>query len=421
MDQERYDGGSEGGAPAGDYDGGLLEFDEDPLLARRGLHRMWRTVWRVLPVMLLIALLLAVAGQPGLALMFHRSDPAAPVMITVVCEVPWAVVRVDNRGPASRCMPSDAGALPMARLLVSVGDHTLVATADGFAPYTIYIIAHPNTPGLYLTQFALTPSGYAQILDAVNDYFANAYTQDAIFPATLWQALGLRHPPSGSSLVVRERFEASALDSYEPFYTETTYLRPVTPEQGAVGVAVVVVDHVTIYDDCGTTPVLERRTPVLYKALASVILSLRHSTPAWVATHPYALNPDADISAPPSVAAMPATPERLLALAARTALSNQSSGSLRRLTQGITVEPLVSAENWADGAVLTLVDNGSQSPHLTGAQLEAAWLYMAGQLLALTPAAQALTPDALAIGSPAQVNDLRASLANQPSHICERE
>ncbi len=169
-----------------DEDGSILEFDDDSTLNGRQLRylrRLRRAVVRMLPVLLLTALLLAVAGQPELAALFHRTPNDAPVPVTVVCDVPWALIRVDGRGPAASCHQGVAGALPMARLSVSVGQHTVIATAEGFAPYPIYIVAHAGTPGLYLTEFSLTPQGTAAALDAVNSYFATGYEQVVTLPA----------------------------------------------------------------------------------------------------------------------------------------------------------------------------------------------------------------------------------------------
>src|SRR6185437_16642477 len=147
------------GFSADDEDGSILEFDDDSTVSgrqQRYLRRLRRAIVRTLPVLLLTALLLAVAAQPELAALFHRTPNDAPVPVTVVCDVPWALIRVDGRGPANTCHQGVAGALPMSRLSVKVGQHTLVATAEGFTPYPIYIVAHAGTPGLYLTEFSLT-------------------------------------------------------------------------------------------------------------------------------------------------------------------------------------------------------------------------------------------------------------------------
>ncbi len=378
-----------------DEDGSILEFDDDSTLSGRHLRRLRRAIVRTLPVLLLTALLLAVAGQPELAAFFHRTPNDAPVPITVVCDVPWAVIRVDGRGAATSCHQGIAGALPMARLSVSVGQHTLLAMADGFAPDPIYIVAHAGTPGLYLTEFALTSQGTADALDAVNSFFATDYEQVVTLPASLWQALGLRAAPSGPVLVVHERFEAVALDAYEPFYAETTYQRPIAPELGMVGVAAVVQEHVTIYDSCDATPLLERRMPVLYTSRASVTFSLRPGAQHWTATKPYALNPTADIFTAPNIAATPTTPGYLLALTARTALSDWL-GSQSLVAGAITALPLSSASAWAAGVVLTQRTSTRQAPNASDGHSVAIWLYMGGVLLALTSAAHMLAPGAVA-------------------------
>lgn len=388
-----------------DEDDFPIEFEVETSSTWRRAGRFGRIIARVLPVLLLTGLLVAVAEQPYLALWLHRSAADAPVPITVVCDVPWAIIHVDGRGAATYCAPGVAGALPMARLSVSGGIHILVATAEGFAPYPIYIVAHPGAPGLYLTQFALTPQGTAQTLAAVNDYFASAYTQDAVFPATLWRLLGLRAPPTSPLLLVRERFEAVALDSYEPTYSETTYQRPIAPEQGDVGVAVVVVEHTTIYNGCGATPLLERRAPVLYASRASVTFSVRPGPQRWIASRPYALNPTAEIYTAPDLAATPASPGGLLALAARTDLTNHLGG-LSTLPDAIRVTPLTTAAQWAAGVALNLT------------KPDAAWLYMGGILIALSPAAQALSSDAPTTAATVTLADLRASLTRQPSRGC---
>lgn len=394
-----------------DDDDTILEFENDsPFTGRsfRLLRWMRSIILRTLPVLALMALLLAVAGQPELALLFHRSPSYAPVPITVICDVPWAVIRVDGRGGATRCASGIAGALPMARLSVDAGQHTLVATAEGFVPYSIYIIAHPNTPGLYLTQFALTPEGSAQALDAVNAYFASAYTQDVIFPAALWQTLGLSAPPAGSSLLVRERFEAVSLDSYDPVYSETTYQRPVAPERGMLGVAVVVKESVSIYNGCGATPLLERSMPVLYATRASVTFSVAPGPLQWSATKPYILNPDADIFTGPAQAARPASPSGLLAVAARTDLSSRL-GSWLSLADAVLAAPLTSASQWATGVVLTLHEVGHP---------DVIWLYISGVLLSLTSTARTLSATAPILAPPLTLDDLRANLVGQPLHLC---
>jgi hypothetical protein len=398
-----------------DEDGANFEFEDDSAFRGHYLRRVWRAIWRTLPVFLLTALLLVVAGQPNLALLVHGSPKDGPVSVTVVCDVPWAVIRVDGRGAATHCARGVAGALPMARVSVSAGQHTLIATAEGFAPYSIYVVAHAGTAGLYLTQFAPTHAGAAQALDAVNSVFASAYAQDVTLPATLWQALGLPAAPPGPSLVVRERFEAVALDSYEPFFTETTYQRPIAPDSGMVGGAVVVVEHVTIYDSCDTAPLLERRMPVLYATRASVTFSLRPATRGWIATSPYALNPTADIYTAPEIAATPATPAYVLALTARTALANWL-GNRSLLAGVIDNMPLTSASAWAAGVILTLPSGARQSPQISDDQPGAVWLYIGGILLALTSAAHTLSPGA---PTPAiSLANLRASLAHPPARIC---
>jgi hypothetical protein len=406
------------GFSADDEDGSTLEFDDDSALSGRPLRRLRRAILRTLPVLLLTALLMAVAGQPELAALFHRTPNDAPVPVTVVCDVPWALIRVDGRGPVSSCYQGIAGALPMARLSVSAGQHTLIATAEGFAPYPIYIVAHAGTPGLYLTEFSLTSQGTTDALDAVNDFFATEYEQVVTLPASLWQALGLRTAPAGPALVVHERFEAVALDAYEPFYTETTYQRPIAPEPGMVGVAAVVREHITIYDTCDATPLLERSMPVLYTTRASVTVSLRPGAQRWTATRPYALNPTADIFTAPDAAATPVTPDYLLALSARTALSNWL-GSRSLVAGAITAVPLTSASAWSAGVVLT--QRASMQPALqaAGPPSVAIWLYTGGALLALTAAAHMLSPGAAA---PAlTIAEVQDSLAHPPVRDCGGE
>lgn len=421
MNHEPFGGESEAAyhdnAPDDD-DGVAFEFEQDSDANQVRPRWMKRVIWRALPMVVLTAMLVVVAGHPNLLL--HRSLPNASVQITVVCDVPWAIIRVDGRGAGTRCTEGIAGALPMAQLSVNIGQHTLVATAEGFTPYSIYIVAHPSTPGLYLTQFALTPQGTARALDAVNAYFASTYMQDVVFPAALWQVLGLRTPPAGPTLLVRDRFEAIALDGYEPTYSETTYQRPIVPAQGALGVAAVLVEHVTIYDGCSATQLIERRMPVLYKTRASVILSAQPGPHGWTATNPYSLNPVADIYSPPDIAATPATPDGLLVLTARTALADRL-GSLSMLAGAITVTPLTSASGWGAGVVLTLLNGSRQAPKIAGARPGAVWLYAGGELVALTSAARELSPNVPAFAASITLAGVRASLANQQSHLCGGE
>lgn len=385
-----------------------FEFEDDS--APAGWRGRWVTgvIRRAIPVLLMMALLVVVGAQPNLALLFHHPAADAPVPVTVVCDVPWAIIHVDGRGAPAHCTPGIAGALPMARLLMSAGQHILLATADGFAPYPIYAVVHPQTPGLYLTQFTMSAAGVTQALAAVNAYFASAYTQDAIFPTALWRTLGLRQAPTAPTLLVHDRFEAVALDSYEPFYSETTYQRPIAPEPGTVGIAVVVVEHVTIYDGCGTAPLLERRMPVLYATRASVTFSARLGAHGWTATQPYMLNPAAEITTTPAEAATSASPAGLLALAARTGLAAQPDDP-GRLPGDIITTPLVGAANWAAGLALSVRDS---------AGADAIWLYLAGKLTALTTPARALTPEIPAAVPATTLDTLRASLASQPTHIC---
>lgn len=405
----------QGDIPASEGDDTSFEFEDEAAFAHP--RRVVRILWHMAPILVLTAMLLAVADQPWLAKLFHRLPPAALVPITVVCDVPWAVIRVDGRGAPTHCAEGVAGSLPMARLRVKGGPHTLVATADGFAPYPIYIIAHPGSSGLYLTQFSLTVEGNAQALDATKRFFANEYIQDAILPASLWRDIGLRTPPSGSFVRVREQFEANALDAYEPFYSETTYQRPITPNQGAVGAAVVVVEHVTVFDGCSATPLIERRQPVLYANHASVTFSVHPGAQNWLAASPYALNPNADIYTAPNIAATPATPSALFVLAARTNLAERL-GNLSLLAGAVSVSPLATAAAWAPGLALTVIYGGRQTPRIAGARPGAVWLYIAGTLIALTAAARDLAPGLTSASSTVNLNDLRVSLAHQSNQTC---
>lgn len=408
--------------PAGEHDddeSDTFEFEEGPATGRRP-RRLSRAIVRLLPLVILTALLVVIAGQPSLAISLRRAAENGPVPVTIVCDVPWAVIRVDGHGDATHCIQSFGGALPMARLAVNPGQHTLVATAEGFKPFPMYIVIHPQTPALYLTQFTLTPEGAVRALDAVNTYLANSFTQDVSFPAAYWRLLGLRAPPAGPSLLVRERFEATALDSYVPTYSETTYQRPIAPLPGMLGVAAVVSEYVTIYDGCSDTPLLERRAAVLYATRASVIFSVRPGKERWSATAPYALNPAADIYTAPISAARPATPQHLLELAARTDLAERL-GSLSLLAGALTVTPLTSAAEWSAGILLTLLNGSPQTPHIPGARPGAIWLYIAGQLIALTSPAEALSPDIPAAVTTLKMDDLRAALATRPERACGGE
>lgn len=385
----------------------IFEFEDDAAPAQRHVRWITGIIRRALPVLLLTALLLAVGGQPNLARLFNHPAPPGPVLVTVVCDVPWATIRVDGHGAAARCAPGVAGALPMARLELGVGQHTLLATAEGFAPYPIYAVIHPQSPGIYLTQFTLTPEGIAGALAAVNAYFASAYTQAVTFPTSLWPLLGLRQPPAGPTLLVRERFEAVALDSYEPFYSETTYQRPVVPVPGTIGVAVVVIEHVTISTGCGAAPLLERRLPVLYATRASVTLSARPGPHGWAVAAPYTLKPAAEITTAPADAASPATPAGALALAAHAALAAQRDSA--RLADELGATPLVGVGQWADGLLLSAPGSAPSG---------ATWLYIGGRVLALTSAAQRLTPSLPAASEGMNLDSLRPTLARQPTPLC---
>jgi hypothetical protein len=187
-----------------------------------------------------------------------------------------------------------------------------------------------------------------------------------------------------------------------------------------VGVAAVVQEHVTIYDTCDATPLLERRMPVLYTTRASVTFSLHTGAQHWTATKPYALNPTADIFTAPDVAATPVTPGYLLALTARTALANWL-GSRSLVAGAITAVPLTSASAWSDGVVLTqrTSTRTQQGPQTAGGDSLAIWLYTGGVLLALTSAAHTLSPGTTA---PAlTVAELQESLAHPPERDCGGE
>jgi len=174
-----------------------------------------------------------------------------------------------------------------------------------------------------------------------------------------------------------------------------------------VGVAVVVVEQVTISAGCGAAPLLERRLPVLYATRASVTLSARPGPRDWTVAAPYALKPAADITTAPAEAAMPASPTGLLALATHAALAAQR-GDAARLADELGATPLVSAARWADGLLLS-------APGATSAAL---WLYMGGRLQALTSAAQRLTPGLPAAAPATSLETLRASLASQSTPAC---
>jgi hypothetical protein len=185
-----------------------------------------------------------------------------------------------------------------------------------------------------------------------------------------------------------------------------------------VGIAAVVREHITIYDTCDAAPLLERSMPVLYTTRASVTFSLRPGAQRWTATKPYALNPMADIFTAPDVAATPVTPDSLLALSARTALSDWL-GSRSLVVGAITAVPLTSASAWSDGVVLTQRISMQPAPQAAGGPSVAIWLYTGGVLLALTAAAHTLSPGA---ATPAlTVAEVQKSLEHPPVRDCGGE
>src|SRR5262249_47887122 len=153
------------------------------------------------------------------------------------------------------------------------------------------------------------------ILGAVNAYLAKTgYVQRIALPADLWNDLNLSGRPRSERLTVEERFEAIAVDPVLPTFDQISYLRPIAPQPGAVGVAMVVVEHIVITDGCSTQLLVRRETAIFSRARGSVVFSVAPNKTSWTAAHPYALNPSAgSYAGEPLLTSLPATPASLLA------------------------------------------------------------------------------------------------------------
>ncbi|HEV8191862.1 MAG TPA: hypothetical protein VGP82_10315 [Ktedonobacterales bacterium] len=364
-----------------------LEFDgTDPLISRgwRRLSRTARALLLTMPVLLALIVVVTQTGQ-----LFSVNSPTQ-VGVSVACGVPWMTLRLDDDKQAIACHQQDPSQPPMARLVVTAGSHVLNAAAEGFAPQAIPFKAAQGTTPLLEANLPLSVDGALNILDAVNTYLTHTgYVQRLTLPAALWNDLNLSGRPRSDSLTVEERFEAIAVDPVLPTFEQTSYLRPVAPQPGALGVAIVVVEHIVISDGCSTQLLVRRETAIFSRVRGSVVFSVAPNKKAWTASHPYTLNPAADSYAEePLLTSLPATPTSLLALAARTQLAILL-GYTGAVAGTVATAPVTGQADWGGGVLLTN-ERASAS-----ASREADWLYLGGLLFGLTADAAKLTPLAI--------------------------
>lgn len=386
-DPEHADESAEEVAPRDDDS---LEFDGADLFAARGRRRLLlalRAALAVVPVLLVLVVILTQTGQ------LFVDHLQAPVEVTVACDVPWMTLRLDNGSNVTACRQAVPSAPPTATLRVMPGAHVLTTTADGFASENIpFSVARGNAPFLPAKP-QLTVDGALHILDAANAYLAHAgYMQRVMLPAVLWRDLNLSAPPRSTYLIVEERFEAVAVDPLLPTFEQASYLRPISPDPGAVGAAVVVVEHVVITDGCSSQPLVRREAAVFSRARAGVVFSVTAGAQAWSATHPYALRPAANVySDRPLLASQPATPAMLYALAARTQLAalRDDAGAL---TDAIVETPVIGTTAWGGGVLLSDQDVRIPQGANSSATHGATWLYVGGMLFGLTADSTRLVP-----------------------------
>jgi hypothetical protein len=376
-------------APAGESarpDGASLEFDgADPLMpsGRRHVPLAARAALAATPVLLALIVVLAQTGP------FFGGRRQGGVEVTVVCEVPWMALRLDDDGKEITCHQPAAALLPTTSLVVTPGNHVLSVAADGYAAQRVPFTASPGSAPFLVARPQLTVDGALRILDAVNTYLAHTgYIEHVALPATLWSDLNLSQPPKSRSLTVEERFEAIAVDPLLPTFEQTNYLRPIPPDRGAVGAAVAVVEHVAISDGCSSRLLLRRETPIVSRARAGVVFSVAHGEKTWSASHPYALNPAANIySDRPVLTSLPAAPPSLYALAARTQLAAML-GDAGALAAAVADAPVAGQTAWGSGVLFSDQDTGDSPSN----KPRATWLYLGGLLFNLTDGATGLTP-----------------------------
>jgi hypothetical protein len=363
-----------------------LEFEgADPLVSGgwRRLPRTARAALLVMPALLALVVVVAQTGQ-----LFAVTSPAQ-VEVTVACDVPWMTLRLDNDKQAISCRQQDPSLPPLARLMATTGSHVLNASAAGFAPQAIPFKAAQGTAPFLEARLPLSVDGALRILDAVNAYLTNTgYVQRIALPPDLWNDLNLSERPQSGSLTVEERFEAIAVDPVLPTFEQTNYLRPTAPQPGAVGVAMVVVEHIVISDGCSTQLLVRRETAIFSRARGSVVFSVAPDKKTWTASHPYALNPSAaSYAGEPLLTSLPATPASLLALAARTQLANLL-GNTGAVAGTVATMPVAGAAGWGGGVLLAEQDTSTSA----NATRDADWLYLGGLLFGLTANAAKLTP-----------------------------
>jgi hypothetical protein len=365
-------------------DGEMVFEGTGPFAVRRRRSPLLRTALIILPIVLAVTIIFA--SQSGVPAALLAAARGQPVAFTVLSDVPWARLRVDD-APQSLAFRQDSEHLyPVAVIKLTTGNHTLTITADGFLPLTAHVVAGANVLNQLVAHPRLTAEGKQAALDAINRVLQDSpYAQAIQLDAAAWPALGLQAKPAATTLTSEQHFEATGLDLHQPTYFQSSYLRPITPAgPGSMGVAVVVVEVASVYSECAQSPLVLRSVPVMSARSTEVIFSLVRDAHGWHAFAPYALTPGAGLYTPPDLATLRSTDDTLRTLAARTALA-AALGDKSALAAAVSIRSLSIAGTEA-GIILSLDSTTPSSGK------DAAWLFTADALSALTPEALRYTP-----------------------------
>lgn len=379
--------------PATPTEASDLEFeDSDPFVSHRWrrLPRVARVALVITPVLLAITVVLTQTGQ----LRLPSASLSPQVLVAVECGVPWMTLSLDDEKQTRACHQVAPGAPITTEFLATVGSHTLRASAAGFVSEGISFTASQGDPPFVQVNLEPSADGSASMLAAANAYLANTgFVQRVALPAALWSDLNLSERPFSSYLVVEERFEVVALDPILPTYLLPNYLRPVTPQAGAVGATMVMAEQIQIFDGCSTEPLVRRETAIFSQARGNVIFSVSLNGKTWTAWKPYVLNLAPNSYAQQSIlTASPAEPLPLLALAARSQLATLL-GANTAVAGTVATAPAAGRSSWGGGVLLT--DQSADA----GAAHTPDWLYLGGLLFGLTSDAARLTPLAQPVSS----------------------
>lgn len=358
--------------------------------ARRYRSPLARFAGYLIPFALAVALIVSATRSPG-------ASGAAKVPLTVATNVPWAAFSLD--GGHHRYAVNEETALPSATVMVTPGAHLISAFADGFMPASITAQISASGPEQVMVELRLSADATPGILAAVNQRFASSgYDERVALPAADWQLLGVPHAPQSAFLIVRDALVATSLDPILPIFRQSNPQRPVPPTPGAVGVAVIVVEHTEIYDGCSSAPLVQRTLPLISPWTASMTFSLHQSPLGWSVDSPYVLNPQRNDYTSPDQAATAGSPVTAYTLAARSALAS-ALGNSSLLAAAASPRPQ-SGPGWNTGLIL----------QITGTSSTADWLFAGGALTALTPDAARLTSGvpqtALALAQQVEANGL---------------